>query len=165
MRTMRLSLLTAVALALLVTVTTQALATDNQIEGVWDVVVTIISCTSGEPIPGIAQFPGTIMFTRHGQVIETAGTPNVGPPLPQQRLMPGLGTWQRLGRRHFSAAFTFFRVNVPSNTFAGTQTITEDIELSHDGNEFTTTGTSTIVLADGTTPPVGCNALTGTRRD
>ena len=79
--------------------------------------------------------------------------------------MTGLGTWQRLGSRHFTAAFTFFRINVPANTFAGTQTITEDIELSHDGNEFTTAGTSQIVLADGTALPVACNALTGTRRD
>jgi hypothetical protein len=161
---MRFTLLTAVALAFLVTLTTPALATGNQIEGLWDVVVTITNC-QGVPIPTVPQFPGMIMFTRHGQVIEIAGTPNVGPPGPQQRLLPGLGAWQRLGERHFAASFTFFRINVPANTFAGTQTITEDIELSDDGNEFTTTGTSQIFPATG--PPLDptCNSLTGTRRD
>lgn len=165
MPTMRFTLLTAVTLVFLVTLTTEALATGNQIEGLWDVVVTITNCASGLPVPLVPQIRGMIMFTRHGQIIETAGTPNVGPPGPQQRLFPGLGAWQRLGSRHFTAAFTFFRINVPDNTFAGTQTITEDIELSHDGNEFTTTGTSQIFPAAG--PPLDptCNSLTGTRRD
>jgi hypothetical protein len=164
MRTRRFTLLTAVALAFLVVVTTEALATNNEIEGLWDVVVTITDCANGNPLPGVSLVRGMIMF-RHGQVIETAGTPLVGPPQPQQRLATGLGTWQRLGRRHFGAAFTFFRINIPTNTFAGTQTITEDIDLSHDGTEFTSTGTSQIVLADGTELPATCNALNGTRRD
>ena len=165
MRTMRFTLLPAMALALLVTVTIEATATGRQIEGLWNVLVTITDCTTGDPLPGVPRIWGLIMFTRHGQVIETAGTPLVGLPQPQQRLMPGLGTWQRLGGRHFTAAFSFFRINIPANTFAGTQTITEDIDLSHDGNAFTSTGTSQIVLADGTELAATCNALTGTRWD
>ena len=75
------------------------------------------------------------------------------------------GTWQRRGGRHSTATFTFFRINVPANTFAGTQTITEDIELSRDGNEFTATGTSEIRDASGNVIQTGCNSLTGNRID
>jgi hypothetical protein len=177
MRTMRFTLLTAVALAFLVTLTTEASATGHQIEGVWDVEVTLI--------PDCMTPRGTvramIMFTRDRKVIETAGTPLVGA-FAIHRVSPGLGEWERQGRRHYTAAFTFFRINVPGVltpfpppdplpdplppfSFAGTQTITEDIELSHDGNEFTATGTSQIVNADGTRPPATCNTLTGIRRN
>jgi hypothetical protein len=106
-----------------------------------------------------------IMFTRHGQVTRSRALPTSVPRHRSRDCSPGLGAWQRLGERHTAASFTFFRINVPASTFAGTQTITEDIELSHDGNEFTTTGTSQIFPATG--PPLDptCNSLTGTRRD
>jgi hypothetical protein len=175
MRTMRFTLLTAVALAFLVTLTTEASATGNQIEGVWDVEVTLIpDCRT--PLPATVR--AMIMFTRDRKVIETAGTPLVGP-VPIHRVSPGLGEWERRGRRHYTTVFTFLRINVPAAltpfplpvpppapfSFAGTQTITADIELSHDGDEFTATGTSQIVNADGTMPPETCNTLTGTRRN
>jgi hypothetical protein len=165
MRTMRFTLLPAAALAFLITLTSEAHG--NQIEGLWDVVVWITDCASGAPAP-VPPIRAMITFTRDGKVIETAGTPLLGP-IPIQRVSPGLGTWQHLGQRHFTAAFTFFRINVPPTaavpfSFAGTQTITEDIELSHDGNEFSAIGTSQIVNADGTKPDETCNSLAGVRR-
>jgi hypothetical protein len=123
--------------------------------------VTILSACgpAGVPVGGL---PSIITFTRDGKVIETPGTPLVGP-LPVLRVSPGLGTWKNLGGRHYTAAFTFFRVNVPANTFAGTQKITEAIELSKDGDEFTATGTSEVFNTDGDLILTGCNTLTGTR--
>ena len=94
-------------------------------------------------------------------MIETPGTPGVGAP-PLKRGTPGLGTWQYLGGRHYVAVFTFFRLN-PDNTFAGTQKITEDIELSEDADEFTFTGTSEIFDTAGTLIQSGCNTATATR--
>jgi hypothetical protein len=149
-------------LAGLLTVTIEALASER-LEGVWDVQVTILSTCSPSGIP-VNEVPSMITFTRDGKVIETAGTPLVGP-VPVLRGSPGLGTWQRRGGRHSTATFTFFRINVPANTFAGTQTITEDIELSRDGNEFTATGTSEIRDASGNVILTGCNSLTGNRID
>jgi hypothetical protein len=175
MRTMRFTMLPTVALAFLVASTTETSATGKQIEGLWNVEVTILTGSvprCGDPVP-IPPIRSMIMFTRHGQIIETAG-PLVGE-AGFQRLSPGLGTWQRVGRRHYTAAFTFFRINVPPLpppppmvipfSFAGTQTITEDIELSHDGNSFTATGTSQIVDANGAPRDATCNTLTGTRID
>ena len=53
----------------------------------------------------------------------------------------------------------------PANTFAGTQKITEDIVLSKDADEFTTTGTSEVFDTNGNLVSTGCNTLTGTRID
>ena len=83
------------------------------------------------------------MFTRDGKVIETPGTLLVGP-LPVLRVSPGLGAWQHEGGPHYTGAFTFFRINVPANTFAGTQRMTEAISLNKDADEFTSTGTSEV---------------------
>jgi hypothetical protein len=100
----------------------------GRIEGVWYAQVTVLSACGPTGVP-VRQFPGIITFTRDGKVVETPGTPLVGP-LPVLRVSPGLGTWKYLGGRRYTAAWTFFRVNIPDNTFAGTQKIAEAIELS-----------------------------------
>ena len=139
-----------------------ALANDRM-EGVWSVQVTILSACGSTGVP-VGGFPSIITFTRDGKVIETPGTLLVGP-LPVLRVTPGLGTWQDEGGRNYSAAFTFFRVNVPANTFAGTQKITEAIALGKDPDEFTATGTSEVFDTNGNLVSTGCNTLSGTRLD
>jgi hypothetical protein len=133
----------------------------GRIEGVWSVQVTFLSACgpTGVPVGGL---PSIITLTRDGKVIEAPGTPLIGP-LPVLRISPGLGTWKNLGGRSYTAAFTFFRINVPANTFAGTQRITEAIDLSKDGEEFTATGTSEVFDTEGNLIQTGCNTLTGTR--
>lgn len=140
-----------------------ALANGDRLEGVWPVQVTILSACgpTGVPVGGV---PSIITFTRDGKVIEAPGTPLVGP-LPILRVSPGLGAWQHEGGRHYSGAFTFFRVNVPANTFAGTQKITEAITLSKDADEFTATGTAEVFDTNGNLVSTGCNTLAGTRMD
>jgi hypothetical protein len=147
----------------------------DRIEGVWDDEVIIIDCATGESTG--REFPSTIMFMHGGQLIETPGTP-LGPPmLPSQGPPPppipirrghvGLGSWHHLGGRHYTAAFRCFRFiadgSAADGSFAGIQEITEAIELSEDGDEFTTTGTSHIKDGNGSTQD-GCNTLKGTRR-
>jgi hypothetical protein len=140
-----------------------ALANGHGLNGVWSVQVTILSACGpgGVPVGGL---PSIITFTRDGKVIETPGSLLVGP-LPVLRVSPGLGAWQHEGGRHYTGAFTFFRVNVPANTFAGTQKITEAIELSKDADEFTAAGTSEVFDTNGNLVSTGCNTLTGTRID
>ena len=140
-----------------------ALADGGQIQGVWSVQVTILSACGPTGVP-VGGFPSIIMFTRDGKVIETPGTLLVGP-LPVLRVSPGLGAWQHEGGRHYTGAFTFFRINVPANTFAGTQRITEAISLNKDADEFTSTGTSEVFDTNGNLVSTGCNTLTGTRTD
>jgi hypothetical protein len=73
-------------------------------------------------------------------MIETPGTPGVGAP-PLQRGTPGLGSWQHVGGRHYTASFRFFRCNGSDDSFAGTQTASVDTELSKDAKTLTTTTT------------------------
>jgi hypothetical protein len=133
----------------------------GRLDGVWQIQVTILSeCgPTGVPVGGL---PTIITFTRDGKVIETPGTLLLGP-LPVLRVSPGLGAWQHLGRRHYTAVFRFFRINVPAITFAGTQKITEDIELSKDADEYAATGTSEVFDTDGNLTQTSCITLTGTR--
>jgi len=132
-------------------------------QGVWSAQVTILSACGPTGVP-VGGFPSIITFTHDRKVIETPGTLLVGP-IPVLRVSPGLGTWQHEGGRHYTGAFTFFRVNVPANTFAGTQKITEAIELSKDADEFTATGTSEVFDTNGNLVSTGCNTLAGTRID
>lgn len=135
-------------------------ASADRIEGVWNVEVTILSACGPTGVP-VATVPALNMFSRGGLLTEAPGT-TLAPPPPMLRGSPGLGTWQHLRGRHYTAGFTFFRLN-PDNTFAGTQRITEDIELSQDANSFTATGTSDIFDANGTLIREGCNREVATR--
>jgi len=132
----------------------------DRIEGVWNVQVTILSACDSTGVP-IGTVPAMNMFIHGGLLTEAPGT-TVVPPPPTLRGSPGMGTWQNLGGQHYTAVFTFFRLN-PDNTFAGTQRITEDIELSQDADSFTSTGTSEIFDTSGTLIHTGCNTGVATR--
>jgi hypothetical protein len=173
MQTTRFTLLSGLALAVLLTLSFgQGLvfghdhskgAQADRIEGVWAVEVTILSACGPTGVP-MRTVPAMNMFIHGGMLIETPGTTQVAPPpIGAVRGTPGLGTWQHLGGRHYGAVFTFFRLN-PDNTFTGTQKITEDIALSEDADEFTFTGTSEVFDTTGTPLlPIGCNTATATR--
>jgi hypothetical protein len=132
----------------------------NRIEGLWDVKEEILSgCPDGETVRIV---PDLNMFIHGGHLIETPGTPGVGAP-PLKRGTPGLGTWQRLGKRHYSAVFRFFRFNGDDDSFAGTQIAYKDIELSEDGDAFTSTGTTDIFDADNNFITTRCSKGTAIR--
>jgi hypothetical protein len=130
----------------------------NTLEGVWQTTAVLLGPCEAPTPP--RELPVIITFTRDGKVIETPGTPLVGP-VPVVRMSPGLGAWQRLGGQQYSAVFRFFRISVPTNMFEGVQEITEDITLSDHGDEFTATGTSQVFNPNPN--PIACNTLTGTR--
>jgi hypothetical protein len=132
----------------------------DKIEGVWNVTVTILSACGPTGVP-VGTVPAMNMFMHDGLLTEAPGT-TVVPPPPTLRGSPGMGTWQKLGGQHYTAVFTFFRLN-PDNTFAGTQRITEDIELSQDADSFTSSGTSDIFDTTGTLVHTACNAEVATR--
>jgi hypothetical protein len=163
MRTMRFTLLPGMVLAVLLVggpVFGHDTARANRIEGVWNVEVTILSACGPTGVP-VGTVPALNMFLHGGLLTEAPGTTLVPPP-PILRGSPGLGTWQHLGGGHYTAVFTFFRLN-PDNTFAGTQRITEDIELSQDADSFTSSGTSDIFDTNGTFIREGCNTEVATR--
>jgi len=134
----------------------------NTLDGVWSISESILSaCPTGNPV---RTFPEMIMFMHDGTMIETAATVGIGAP-PLIALGPGLGTWQHVSDRHFTVHFTFFRNNPTNDTFAGTQVINKDIELSQDGDAFTSTGTADIFDAEGNHIATRCTMATATRID
>jgi len=134
----------------------------NTLDGVWSVKETILSgCPTGDPVRTV---PDMNMFMHDGTMIETPAGVGIGAP-PLTRLGPGLGTWRHVSNRHFTEHFTFFRYNPTNDTFAGTQVINKDIELSEDGDAFTSTGTADIFDANGNFITTRCTMGTATRTD
>ena len=145
-----------------------ASADDNQgaqtLAGVWQVEVTLLSACGQAGVVG--HLPTLYTFTGDGKVIETPGTP-LGLP-GTLRTSPGLGTWQQDGGQQFSAVFRFFLITlggggVPANLPAGSVKITEAIELSQDGDSFTSTGTADFFNSNGNLFLHGCHTLAGMR--
>jgi hypothetical protein len=133
---------------------------DPNIVGVWSVVDTILSgCPTGDPVRTVVDMN---MFLKEGVMIETPGTPGVGQP-PLQRGVPGMGTWAHESKQHFTESFRFFRYNGEDDTFAGTQFVHKDIELSKDGDSFTTVGTTDIYDAENNFITTRCTTGVATR--
>jgi hypothetical protein len=129
---------------------------------------TILSDCSPTGVP-VRTLVDMYMFIHGGQLIETPGTPGVGvgsPPL--QRGSPGLGTWQHLGERRYSAVFRFFRFTVEqvngvdTFVFSATYIVYKHIELDKNGDAFTSTGTTDILDPTGTLI-THCTTVTATR--
>lgn len=125
----------------------------KRIEGVWDVRVTHRDCQTGDPLP---LPPNRVMnmFIRGGTLMETGGRPTARG--------PGLGTWQHLGGRSYSAVFRFFRFNT-DGSFAGSRKVTRTIILSRDANEFTATASDELFDANDNLIQTGCATETATR--
>ncbi len=133
---------------------------NSSLEGAWSVEDMILNgCPTGDPVRTVVDMN---MFFKEGLMLETPGTPGVAQP-PLQRGTPGMGTWQRVANRHFTEAFRFFRYNGDDDTFAGTQLVNKDIELSKDGNSFTSSGTTNIYDADNNLIATRCTIGTATR--
>jgi len=134
----------------------------HTLDGVWSVTDSVLSgCPTGDPVRTI---PDMNMFMHDGTMIETPAVLGVGAP-PLTRVGPGLGTWQHVSDRHFSEHFTFFRYNPTTDTFAGTMVVDKQIELSDDGDAFTSSGSVDVLDADGNRITTRCTMGTATRID
>jgi len=123
------------------------------LEGVWNITVTGRNCQTGAVI---RIFPAMHTYMRGGTMSDWGtGTP------PSQR-SNGQGVWSYEGHQRYSAAFQFFRFNV-DGTYAGKQIGRSAIELSPDGNSFTTTGMGQILDVNGNVIANACNTSTATR--
>jgi len=122
------------------------------IEGVWDIIVTGVSCATGAPL-----FTGRIihMFSDGGTMTEIADRSNRS---------AGLGTWRHLGGRSYSTLSKFIEYSAfGPNTFNGTAVVSREIELSKNGDEFTATATSEIFDKNDNLIATGCATSTATR--
>jgi hypothetical protein len=130
------------------------------LKGTWQVTVTQVSCPNGPTITPVS-FPSLLSFAGDETMSENTSSPAFA--IGQRG--PGLGVWNRDGRRTFQAksiAFILFTTaaNLPGTPgfnpmlpvtpgfTAGTQTITQTIEFGDNPDEFTTTNAA-IQFADG----------------
>ena len=121
------------------------------LEGVWDSQVTLTDCHGGT----IAAFRAYVTFNRGGTLNSTDNAP------PTMH-GPGLGTWQRLGGRSYSAPFQFFNFN-PDGSFAGVQKISRTITLEAGGDSFTSVVTFESFDPEGNLLFAGCGTEIATR--
>lgn len=122
------------------------------IEGVWITSVSIRDCQSGTVIRTVRALN---LFIHDGSSVETAV--NV-------LRTPSVGSWKRLEGQTYASTFTFYRYN-PDGTFASKAKVTRTIELSEEGNDFTTTGTVEDFDANNVLISKSCPTETGTRAE
>jgi len=120
------------------------------LEGVWDISVTVRSCTTGAVLA-----TGRViqMFSDGGTMTEIADRSNRS---------AGLGTWRHLGGRSYSTLHKSIEYSA-AGTFNGTTVITRELELSKTGDEFTATTTFENFDANDQLFNTGCATSTATR--
>lgn len=133
-------------------------APERSLEGVWLVLFTPRSCTTGDPIPNAA-FEALYTFHRDGTML--ASFRNNSSTLDRTAAH---GLWRRdLGWSHYSYKFVHIRRNVSTTAFAGKQESVGTLLLGDDGNTFTTEGFTTVFTVAGDPGTPSCSTSTGTR--
>ena len=161
MKTRYLKIISGMALA-----TTLALATQNSVlaqsgqeqrgkeqqplEGVWDISITIRSCTTGA---ALATGRAIQIFIDGGTMTEIADRANRS---------AGLGTWRHLGGRNYATHHEFIEYSA-AGSFNGTTVLTREIELSANADDFTATTTTEVFNAAGQLINTVCATSTATR--
>lgn len=115
----------------------------HNLEGTWDVNVTVVNCQSGALIRTVRALQ---MFSHDGSFTETANTYLRG---------SSLGSWDRAYGNVYASTYWFFRYNA-DGTFKSIAEGLNKEELSGDANHFTASGTITDYDATGNVISVGC---------
>ena len=143
-RTLAVALLTTTLIGASAPV--QATASENStvaqaraIEGPWEPLVTILDCQTGTPI---VSFLSMDSYIRGGAFVAE------GMEEPPRRAL-GLGTWQHVGGRNFTAKYQFFAYN-PDGSPLGRLRASSRIRLSADGESFRSTDTAELTDLNGT---------------
>ena len=139
-----------VALGVAALQTTLSAQDDHTIVGVWALDVTVVSCIDGSPIRIVHSLQ---LFSADGSLSETAGIASRG---------SSVGTWSKEGGRMYSSNYWFYRYT-PTGTFASRAEGLNAVELSKDGNHFTSKGTVQDRDGTGALLSTGCVSQVGTR--
>ena len=111
---------------------------NRAIEGVWEPTVTIRDCQTQAPIFSFASMDS---YIRGGSLVaESASEPNVR--------ATGLGSWQHVGGRNFTALYQFFTYD-PTGLPSGRLKVSARIRLGADGSSFTTSDTAEVTDLQG----------------
>jgi hypothetical protein len=120
------------------------------LEGVWDISITIRSCTTGS---ALATGRAIQIFIDGGTMTEIADRSNRS---------PGLGTWHHLGGRSYATHHKFIEYSA-AGSFNGTTVLTREIELSANADDFTAATTTEVFNAAGQLINTVCTTSTATR--
>jgi len=161
MKTRYLKIISGVALAAVLTLPTQnsVLAQSGQeqrgkeqqpLEGVWDISVTVRSCSTGAALHTGRAIQ---IFIDGGTMTEIADRSNRS---------VGLGTWRHVGGRSYSTHHEFIEYDAAGN-FNGTTILTREIELSENADDFTATTTTQVYNTAGQLINTVCATSTATR--
>ena len=120
------------------------------IEGNWDVRITVVRCDTGQ-----ALFSGrAIVLNGEGGSV-TGITDNF-------MHSSQLGTWRHVRGQSYTSVGRFFIFNA-DGSFAGSEEVSADVELSTDANEYTDTATSQIFNTSDQVISTGCAIAMATR--
>jgi hypothetical protein len=115
----------------------------HEIEGTWDINVTVVNCQTGAPVRTVRSLQ---LFSHDGSLSETANTFLRG---------SSVGQWDHADHNVYTTTYWFFRYNA-DGTMKSIAAAANKLELSDDGNHFTATGTITDYDAAGNQISVGC---------
>ena len=127
----------------------------RSIVGVWETSVTVRNCETGAPLA--PEFQGLSTYNSGGTYTESSGGGN---PILRS---PAHGIWQReSGWRNYSLKFVFLRFNA-SGAFIGKQRVFQNLELSENGDQLTSSGRFEVLDLNGNVVGSGCSTVTATR--
>jgi hypothetical protein len=116
------------------------------IVGVWEVGITIVSCTTGAPsltvphaITSIFNDGGTLTATFLSASDPFSGSANRS---------PSLGKWRHVGGNSYTSREKYYEYSA-TGTFNGTVVVTREIELDKGANEYSNTAISEFYNAAG----------------
>jgi hypothetical protein len=125
----------------------------RKLEGSWNHTGTRLNCQTGA---ALGTFSAMFTYNRGGTFWES-GT-QISPALRS----PSHGIWSYDSNGSYTTAFQFFRFNA-DGTLAGRQIIRQRLELSADGNSYTTTATAQVLDTGGNVIANNCSSGAGTR--
>ena len=124
----------------------------RKLEGVWNFQVTGRNCQTGAEI---RRFPAMFTYMRGGTLNEFGSNP---PSLSTH----GMGIWRYESQRQYTSAHQFFRFNA-DGTLAGKQINRAEIQMSQDGDSFTTIGRIQVLDINGNVIQNNCATAIATR--
>ena len=125
----------------------------RKLEGSWNHTGTRLNCSTGA---SLGTFSAMFTFNRGGTFWES------GTQLSPALRSPSHGIWSYDANGSYTTAFQFFRFNA-DGTLAGRQIIRQQLELSPDGDSYTTTATAQVLDVNGNVLANNCSSGTGTR--
>lgn len=125
----------------------------SKLEGTWTVQVTLVDCTSGNPLG--SPFPSLLTFAQGGTETETTANPMF---YPAER-SPGHGVWSKTGKRNYRAISTaFITLN---GSLVKTQKITQAIQIGDSRDSFTSAASVEFFDPAGNLLVTGCATAAG----